>query len=95
MSYSKDKIPLPVIAGTKSELLTRLLKGKCELCGQTANLEAHHVNKLKDLRKRWQGRRQKPQWVQFMIARRRKTIVVCQPCHQKITGGRYDGPKVG
>jgi group II intron reverse transcriptase/maturase len=95
MSYSKDKIPLPVIAGTKSELLTRLLKGKCELCGQTANLEAHHVNKLKNLRKRWQGRRQKPQWVQFMIARRRKTIVVCQPCHQKITTGRYDGPKVG
>jgi group II intron reverse transcriptase/maturase len=95
ITYSKDAIPLPVIAGTKSELLTRLLKGKCELCGQTANLQAHHVNKLKNLRKRWQGRRQKPQWVQFMIARRRKTIVVCQSCHQKITGGRYNGPKVG
>ena len=95
ISYTKDTIPLPVIAGTKSELLTRLLKGECELCGRTTDLEAHHVNKLRNLRKRWQGRRQKPQWVQFMIARRRKTIVVCKACHQKITGGRYDGPKVG
>ena len=94
ISYSRDRIPLPVIAGTKSELLTRLVKGECELCGQTADLEAHHVNKLNNLRKRWQGRREKPQWVQFMIARRRKTIVVCRACHQKITGGKYDGLKV-
>jgi group II intron reverse transcriptase/maturase len=95
IAYTKDTIPLPVIAGTKSELLTRLMKGQCELCGQTADLEAHHINKLKNLRKKWQGKRQKPQWVQFMLARRRKTIVVCKTCHQKITEGKYDGPKVG
>lgn len=94
-SYTKDSIPLPVIAGTKSELLTRLLKGECELCGREADLEAHHVNKLKNLHKRWQGRREKPPWVQFMIARRRKTIVVCQTCHQKITHGKYDGQRIG
>jgi group II intron reverse transcriptase/maturase len=94
-AYSKDTVPLRVIAGTKSELLTRLLKNECELCGQTADLEAHHVNKLKNLRKKWQGKRQKPQWVQFMIARRRKTVVVCRTCHQQITSGTYDGPKVG
>lgn len=93
-AFSKDTIPLPVIAGTKSELLTRLLKGECELCKKTADLEAHHINKLKHLYKRWQGKRQKPLWVQFMIARRRKTIVVCASCHQQITSGRYDGPKV-
>jgi len=93
-AYSKDTIPLPVIFGTKSELLTRLMKGECELCGKTADLEAHHVNKLKNLQKRWHGRRQKPQWVQFMLARRRKTIVVCQFCHQQITHGKYDGSKV-
>jgi hypothetical protein len=90
-TYSKDNIPLPVIFGTKSELLTRLVKGECELCGRTADLEAHHVNKLKNLQKRWQGKRAKPQWVQFMLARRRKTLVVCQPCHTKITHGKYDG----
>lgn len=94
ITYSKDSIPLPVIFGTKSELLTRLLKGECELCNKTANLEAHHVNKLKNLQKRWQGKRAKPLWVQFMIARRRKTIVVCQQCHSKITHGRYDGDRL-
>jgi hypothetical protein len=93
-TYTKDKIPPKVIAGTRSELLTRLLQGECELCGQTTQLEAHHVNKLKDLRKRWQGKQEKPQWVQNMIARRRKTIVVCHDCHQAITHGRYDGQRV-
>lgn len=93
-SYISDKIPPQVIAGTTSELLTRLLAGKCELCHRMANLEAHHVNKLKSLRKRWQGKRSKPKWVEHMIARRRKTIVVCHECHQQITHGRYDGQRV-
>jgi hypothetical protein len=83
-----------VIFGTKSELLTRLLKGACELCGKTADLEAHHINKLKHLQKRWQGKQTKPLWVQFMLARRRKTIVVCQQCHSKITHGKYDGDRL-
>lgn len=93
-SFISDKIPPKVIAGTTSELLTRLLAGKCELCGCLADLEAHHVNKLKSLRKRWQGKHDKPKWVKHMIARRRKTIVVCHPCHQQITHGRYDGRRV-
>ena len=93
-AYTKNAIPLPVIAGTKSELLTRLLKGECELCGRTTDLEAHHVNKLKNLQQSWKGKREKPQWVQFMLARRRKTVVVCQTCHQQITHGRYDGKLV-
>jgi group II intron reverse transcriptase/maturase len=93
-SYISDIIPPKVVAGTTSELLTRLLAGKCELCECMANLEAHHLNKLKNLRKRWQGVQDKPKWVQHMIARRRKTIVVCHACHQQITHGRYDGQQV-
>jgi hypothetical protein len=93
-SYISDTTPPQVIAGTTSELLTRLLAGKCELCGSPADLEAHHVNKLKDLRKRWQGKHDKPKWVEHMIARRRKTVVVCHACHQQITHGRYDGQRV-
>jgi len=93
-TYTKNAIPLPVISGTKSELLTRLLKGECELCGRTTDLEAHHTNKLKNLQKAWKGRREKPLWVQFMLARRRKTIVVCQTCHQQITHGTYDGKRI-
>jgi hypothetical protein len=93
-SYISDTIPPKVIAGPTSELLTRLLAGKCELCGCPADLEAHHVNKLKHLRQRWHDKCDKPKWVQHMIARQRKTIVVCHNCHQQITHGRYDGQRL-
>lgn len=55
MPTSKDTTPLPVILGTKSELLTRLMKGECELCRKITDLEAHHINKLKNLQKQWQS----------------------------------------
>jgi len=29
-----------------------------------------------------------------MAARKRKTLIVCVPCHQQITHGRYDDPKL-
>ena len=93
-AYSSDKIPPAFIMGTRSELTTRLVAGKCELCGEKAALEAHHVNKLKNLKQRWKGRKEKPKWVQWMIARNRKVIVVCHGCHQDITHGRYDGRKL-
>ena len=89
-----DEIPPFVIAGRKSELVTKLLVGECQLCGKTSNLEAHHTRKLKDLKKRWQGRSNPPAWVQNMIARNRKSIVVCKECHNDITFGRYDGEKL-
>jgi len=92
--YSSDRIPPKFFMKTRSELVIRLVTGKCELCGNQANLEAHHINKLKDLKKRWKGRKSKPNWVQWMIARNRKVIVVCRSCHQDITYGRYDGRKI-
>ena len=93
-AYSSDKIPPALIMGTRSELTTRLVMGECELCGAKAALEAHHVNKLKNIKHRWKGRKEKPKWVQWMIARNRKVIVVCHSCHQSITHGRYDGRKL-
>ena len=93
--YLSDKIPPFFIKGNKSELVTRLLKGECELCGSKAALESHHVNKLKNLKQRWKGRKSKPDWVKWMIARNRKVVVVCRRCHLNITYGRYDGKKVG
>jgi len=89
-----ENLPPKVIHNPRSELVTRLIKGECELCGNHADLEAHHVNSLKNLSKRWQGRVEKPVWVQSMIAKRRKTLVVCHPCHQQITHGRYDGKRI-
>ncbi len=95
LSYApKDEIPPYAIAGAKSELVTTLLTGQCQLCGREDELEAHHIRQLKDLKRRWQGKADPPAWVKSMIYRRRKTIVVCRDCHEEITFGRYDGAKL-
>ena len=89
-----DDIPR-IYFNSRSELITRLLADKCELCGTTTNnIEHHHVRKLKDLKKRYQGRKQPPKWVQLMIAIRRKTLAVCKECHRAIHTGNYDGAKL-
>ncbi len=82
-----DSLPKPTWS-TGGELIQRLNANKCEICGSTNNVEVHHVRKLADLKKRWAGRREKPRWVKLMIARSRKTLVVCQPCHLDIHHGR-------
>jgi group II intron reverse transcriptase/maturase len=78
----------------RSELVRRLLANKCELCGSSESINVHHVRKLKDVKKRYKGRKEPPAWVQFMIARSRKTVVVCHRCHVEIHNGRYDRRKV-
>ena len=70
----------------RTELLERLLADACELCGATANVEVHHIRALKDLQKR--GRAAKPEWIQKMAARQRKTLIVCRECHEAIHTGR-------
>ena len=79
---------------TRNELVTRLLANQCELCGSTNDINVHHIRKLKDLRRRYQGKPDPPPWVVWMIERRRKTLVVCKQCHQAIHAGTYDGPKL-
>jgi hypothetical protein len=54
----------------------------------------HHIKKLADLKRRYQGQTDPPLWVKRMIARQRKTLVVCIKCHRAIHAGTYDGPKV-
>ena len=73
---------------SRSDLITRLLADTCELCGSHENCQVHHVRKLVDLKKRWAGRREKPEWVKRMITLRRKTLVVCTPCHRAIHAGK-------
>ncbi|HCB50638.1 MAG TPA: hypothetical protein DEP47_14255, partial [Chloroflexi bacterium] len=87
----KDRKPCTYLPRT--ELVKRLLNGKCELCGSVERIEVHHVRKLADVRKKYHGRKP-PQWVTFMLGRRRKTVVVCQSCHRSIHVGTYDGPKL-
>lgn len=71
---------------TRAELLQRVLAEECEVCGSTDRVEVHHVRKLADLKVR--GRREKPLWMQMMATRQRKTLVVCQRCHDDIHAGR-------
>jgi group II intron reverse transcriptase/maturase len=73
---------------TRSDLIRRLQANTCELCGSQQQIRVHHVRKLADLKKRWQGRREKPQWVKRMIALQRKTLIVCHKCHVAIHAGR-------
>jgi Type II intron maturase len=68
-----------------NELIKRLLAEKCELCGSRTNIEVHHIRKLADLKE--QGRKEKPRWIQKMAQRRRKTLVVCAACHDRIHRG--------
>jgi group II intron reverse transcriptase/maturase len=70
----------------RNELVKRLLVGKCELCQSTEDCEVHHIRKLADLKKR--VGKEKPNWVQLMAAKRRKTLIVCQRCHQAIHAGK-------
>jgi hypothetical protein len=69
----------------RSELLQRVLADKCELCGSKEKVEVHHIRKLADLEK--PGRKEKPVWVKQMATRRRKTLIVCRKCHEKIHAG--------
>ncbi len=88
----KDEIPRPHF--TRTELVQRLLANKCELCESIQNIEVHHVHKLANIKRKYKGQRQPPDWVIFMISRNRKTVVVCRECHHKIHRGAYDGSKL-
>jgi len=64
---------------TRSTFEERLKARVCELCGTTESehYEIHHVNKIKSLKG-------KEPWEIMMIAKRRKTMVLCRKCHAKI-----------
>lgn len=66
---------------SRTELEKRISAKKCEWCGkEDVPFEIHHVKRLKDVKgKDW--------WEQQMIARNRKTLVLCFDCHRKIAHG--------
>jgi len=88
VTYADDVIPdLFHFKVDGTELVQRLLANTCELCGSQNQIEVHHERSVKSLRSRWRGRKTKPLWVQAMLMKRRKTLVVCKDCHTKITFG--------
>jgi len=77
-----DKPPLTFNYTSGSELLRRINANKCEYCEREGGyFQIHHVRKLADIK---EG---KQPWEKIMIARKRKTIVLCVDCHQKLTKG--------
>jgi group II intron reverse transcriptase/maturase len=79
-----DRQPAPITTRRK-ELIHRLQAGRCELCEQRARVEVHQVRKLADLT---DAGRPQPAWAELMAKRRRKTLVVCPPCHDTIHARR-------
>jgi group II intron reverse transcriptase/maturase len=73
----------------RAQVVTRLLAQECEACGATENIQVHHIRKLADLKK--EGRKELPLWVQTMAARKRKTMILCQPCHLQLHAGQRQG----
>ena len=70
----------------RKELVTRLLQAaNASGAASGPTVETHQVRKLADLAR--PGQRQ-PAWAALMAKMRRKTLIVCAPCHQAIHGGK-------
>jgi hypothetical protein len=65
-----------IYAKSTTTLESRLKAKVCELCGteEAEHYDIHHINKVKNLKG-------KEPWERVMIAKRRKTLVVCEKCH--------------
>ena len=72
----------------RSDLITRLKNNTCEICGNKDIIEVHHIKKMSDIEKHKEG------WQKLMSSMRRKTLITCKECHQKIHTGKYDGNKL-
>ena len=75
-----DPGPVPVRL-PRRELLLRLRRRHCELCDKGATVAVHQVAGLRQLGIPGPGQ---PSWAALMAKMRRKTLVVCVPCHEHI-----------
>jgi len=78
-----DEIPMTTVKHlhSRNSFESKLKAKVCAICNRTdaEAYQIHHVHKVKDLKG-------KAVWEQIMIAKRRKTIVVCGECHKRIHG---------
>ena len=75
-----DPAPVPVRVPRK-ELLARLRQRVCELCETGTTVAVHHVAALRQLGNPGPDQ---PAWATVMARMRRKTLIVCAPCHDWI-----------
>jgi group II intron reverse transcriptase/maturase len=76
----RDPVPAPA-AYPRKELIKRLRRRECELCETGTTVAVHQVTGLKTLGKPGPGQ---PAWAALMARMRRKTLIVCAPCHDWI-----------
>jgi hypothetical protein len=76
----RDPAPAPAPYPRK-ELLCRLRKRECELCETGTTVAVHQITGLKELGKPGPGQLA---WAALMARMRRKTLIVCAPCHDWI-----------
>jgi hypothetical protein len=77
-----DQQPNAYVYTGRTEIVQRLNAEQCEYCGQsTGYFEVHHVRKLRDIKNG------KHPWEKIMIAMQRKTLVLCNECHDLLHRG--------
>jgi Type II intron maturase len=76
----RDPAPVPVTVPRK-ELIHRLRRRRCELCDHGATVAVHQVAGLASLGRPGPGQ---PAWAALMAKMRRKTLIICAPCHDHI-----------
>jgi hypothetical protein len=76
-----DRVPDRPVTYPFKELTVRLRKGRCELCEEPGKVQVHQIRKLAQLN---QPGADQPAWANLMARKRRKTLVVCHPCHDTI-----------
>lgn len=84
---SVDSKPLLHKYNGRTELVARMNANVCEYCGESKGyFEVHHIRKMKDIK---DG---KADWQKHMIARNRKTMVLCAghktSCHTLLHAGK-------
>lgn len=70
----------------RTEILERLAAEACEVCGRPGKCEVHHIRKLAPLLQRTNL----SGWQKLMAMKRRKTLVLCRACHDKLHAGKLD-----
>lgn len=88
----QESVLVPYV-NTRSEIVQRLLRDTCAVCGATGAVEIPHTRKLADLKRK--GRKETPLWMQVMIALRRKTLALCREGPMNIHHNRQQSNDTG